>query len=73
MNLDLAIKTSCFCVVKLRNSPAITRVSRLEPKYLNQQSIRPRFNQRLPKYLRTFFLNLRLYADRKLVLILAEA
>jgi len=65
MNRHLAIKTSCFYVaytdvgegreqgcgsfVKLRNSPAITRVSRLEPEYFNQQSIRPRLNQRFPK------------------------
>ncbi len=62
MNRHLAVKTSCFCVaytdvgegreqgcgsfVKLRNSLAITHVSRLEPEYFNQQSIQPRLNQR---------------------------
>ena len=61
MNRHLAIKTSCFCVaytdvgegreqgcgsfVKLRNSPAITHVSRLESEYFNQQSVRLRLNQ----------------------------
>ena len=61
MNRHLAIKTSCFCVVytdvgegreqgcgsfvKLLNSPAIKCVSRLEPEYFNQQSVRPRLAQ----------------------------
>ncbi len=55
MYRHLAIKISRFCLaytdvgegreygygsfVKLRNSPAITRVSRLEPEYFNQQSV----------------------------------
>lgn len=62
MNRYLTIKISCFCVaytdvgeereqesgsfVKLRNSLAITCVSRLEPEHFNQQSIRPRLNPR---------------------------
>ena len=65
MNRHLTIKTSRFCVaytdvgeerehgcgsfVKLRNSLAITRVSRLESESFNQQSVRPRLNQRLLK------------------------
>ena len=46
MNRYIEIQISRFCVVKLRNSPAITRVSRLEPEYFNQQSVRPRLDQR---------------------------
>jgi hypothetical protein len=47
MNRYIAIQISRFCVVKLRNSPAITRVSRLEPEYFSQQSIQPILDQRL--------------------------
>ena len=46
MNRHLAITIVNFCVVKLRNSHAITRVSRLELDYSNQQYVRPRLNQR---------------------------
>ena len=49
MTRHLAIKISRFCVVKLRNSLAITRVSRLEPEYFNLQSVRPRLEQRFLK------------------------
>jgi len=48
MNRHLVFKMSCFRVAELRNSPAITRVPRLEPEHFNRQSIRPRLNQRLP-------------------------
>ena len=41
MNRHLAIKTSCFCVVKLRNSLAITCVSRLESVYLTSNLFDP--------------------------------
>ena len=62
MNGNLESKISNICVaymdvgegreqgrgsfVKLRNSSAIAYVSRLEPECFNQQSIRPRPNQR---------------------------
>jgi hypothetical protein len=46
MNRHLAIETPCFCVIKLRNSSAIMRVSHLEPECFNQQSVRPRHNKR---------------------------
>ena len=39
----------CGSFVKLRNSRAITCVSRLEAECFNQQSIRPRLNQRFLK------------------------
>jgi len=41
MNRHLAIKISCFSVVKLRNSPAITRVPRLESEYFNHNLLDP--------------------------------
>ncbi len=49
MTRHLAIKISRFCVLKLRNSLAITRVSRLEAEYFNLQSVRPRLDQRFLK------------------------
>lgn len=55
MNRHLVIKTPCFCVVKLRNSLAITRIPRLEPEHFNRQSVRPRFSQRHPSTSRTYF------------------
>jgi len=48
MNRHIVIKMSCFRVVELRNSPAITCVPRLEPEHFNRQSVRPRLNQRFP-------------------------
>ena len=41
MNRHLAIKTSCFCVLELRNSPAITRIPRLESEPLNHNLFDP--------------------------------
>jgi len=35
VNRHLAIKISCFSVVKLRKSPAIARAPRLESEYFN--------------------------------------
>jgi len=35
MNQHLAIKMSCFRVLELRNSPAITRIPRLESEHFN--------------------------------------
>jgi len=48
MNRHFAIKISCFIVVKLRNSPAITRVPRLESECRRSQSARPGLNQSFP-------------------------
>ncbi len=41
MNRHLAIKMSCFGVVKLRNSPAITCISRLESEHFNYNLFDP--------------------------------
>jgi len=45
MNRHLAIKKSCFSVVKLRNSPAqnsvMARVPRLESEYFNHNLLDP--------------------------------
>jgi len=41
MNRHLAIKTPCFHVVKLRNSPVITYVPRLESEHFNHNLFDP--------------------------------
>ena len=41
MNRHLAIKMSCFCVLELRNSPAITRIPRLESEHFNHNLFDP--------------------------------
>jgi len=41
MNRHLVIKMPCFCVVKLRNSPANTRAPRLESEHFNHNLFDP--------------------------------
>ena len=41
MNRHLTIKMSCFHVVKLRNSPAIARIPRLESEHFNRNLFDP--------------------------------
>ena len=45
MNQHLAIKLSCFCVMKLRNSPAhysaMARIPRLESEHFNHNLFDP--------------------------------
>ncbi len=41
MNRHLAIKMPCLRVVKLRNSPAITRAPRLESEHFNHNLFDP--------------------------------
>ena len=41
MNRHLVFKMSCFRVAELRNSPAITRVPRLEPEHFNDNLFDP--------------------------------
>ncbi len=68
MNRHLVFKMSCFRVAELRNSPAITRIPRLEPEHFNRQSVRPRLNQRFPG-LFDLSLNVLVFAKSGYVLI----
>jgi hypothetical protein len=48
MNDQFEPKIINLCVGKLRNSPAITCVSRLDLDHFNSQLVSPSFNQRFP-------------------------
>ena len=50
MTDQLESKIINLCVVKLRNSAAITRVPRLDLDHFESQIDSPRLIQRLPKY-----------------------
>ncbi|MCK4674970.1 MAG: hypothetical protein KAT61_03585, partial [Gammaproteobacteria bacterium] len=41
MNRHLAIKMSCFCVLELRNSPAITPIPRPKSEHFNHNLFDP--------------------------------
>ncbi len=50
MSGHLERKIIDICVAKLRNSSAITCVSRLDLKYFSSQSVSPRLVQRFPSF-----------------------
>ena len=61
MNERVVPNKTNFCVVKLSNSPAITRAPRLELDHFESQPESPRINQRLPSFETGTLLNFNAY------------